>query len=266
MNEVSFSGSSSLARGAIASVESLSPAELLDVWERGQHQAHVERALTMLAAASPGASREMLAALSIGQRDACLIALRERLFGQQLTSLADCPACGERLEMSFSVVDIRASSNAEPAPMLSFDRSGYELRLRLPNSLDLLALAGCASPAEMRGRLFEQCVLSIRHQGRTESAALTAGMPAEIIDAAIEQIAQADPQADVQVDLICPCCRHQWQAGFDIVSYLWSELHARAIHLLREIHLLASSYGWRESDILNMSSWRRECYLEMLVG
>ncbi|MEK6300596.1 MAG: phage baseplate protein [Acidobacteriota bacterium] len=266
MNEASFSGSSSLACGAIASVESVSPAELLDVWERGQHQAPVERALTMLAAVCPSASRETLAALSIGQRDACLIALRERLFGQVLTSLADCPACGERLEMTFSVLDIRASSKAEPGAMLSFSQSGYELGLRLPNSLDLLALAGCASPGEMRGRLIEQCVMSIRHQGRTESTALTSEMPAEILNAAIEQIAQADPQADVQVDLTCPCCRHEWQAGFDIVSYLWSELHDRAIHLLREIHLLASAYGWRESDILNMSSSRRVCYLEMLAG
>jgi len=266
MNEVSFSSSSSLARGATVSVESLSPAEVLEVWERGQHQTPVERALTMLAAACPGASHETLAALSIGQRDSCLIALREKLFGQRLTSLTDCPACGERLEMSFSVVDVRASSNAEPLTMVSVERSGYELRLRLPNSLDLLELAGCPSPAEMRGRLFEQCVLSIRHHDRTESVALTAKMPAEVIDAAIDQIAQADPQADVQVDLTCPCCGHEWQAGFDIVSYLWSELHARAIHLLREIHLLASAYGWRELDILNMSSWRRECYLEMLVG
>lgn len=263
MNEASLSGSSSLARGAIASVESLSAAELLDVWERGRQQAPVERALTMLDAACPGLSRETLAALSIGQRDACLIALREKLFGKQLTSLTDCPACGERLEMSFSVLDISASSNAEPGNVLSFSQSGYELGLRLPNSLDLLALAGCASPAEMRGRLFEQCVMSIRRQGHT---ALTSEMPAEILDAAIEQIAHADPQADVQVHLTCPCCRNEWQAGFDIVSYLWSELHARAIHLLREIHLLASSYGWRESDILNMSSWRRECYLEMLAG
>jgi hypothetical protein len=267
MNEVSSSGSASPAGDASASAaHSLSAANLLEVWERGQHQVHVEKALTLLAAAYPNASRETLVTLSIGQRDAGLIALRERLFGAQLTSLTDCPACGERLELSFNVLDIRTSSEAEPDATLSFSRSGYELQLRLPNSLDLLVLTGCSSPAEMRAKLFEQCVLRITHQGRIKSAEHLKEMPAEIVELAIERIGEADPQADVEVNLTCPCCQHVWQTGFDIVSYLWTELHTWAAQLLREVHLLASTYGWRESDILSMSPWRRRCYLEMLVG
>jgi len=275
MNEVSLSGSSSLAVDATVSVQSLSAQEVLEVWERGRDQAPVEKALTLLAAACPGTSPDTLALLSIGQRDAYLIELREKLFGSRLTSLTDCPECGERLEMTFSVSDVCASSKAEPASivptamlpgtMLSVNRAGYELQLRLPNSLDLLTLAGSEGQAEMRERLFEKCVRSARHNGRNQSV-LTAEMPNEVIEAAIEQIARADPQADVQVDLTCPCCSHEWQAGFDIVSYLWSELHARATNLLREIHLLASAYGWRESEILSMSARRRESYVEILVG
>jgi hypothetical protein len=266
MNEVNFSGSASPAESRSASAQSFSAAELLEVWERGQHQVHVERALTMLAVAYPSAARETLATLSIGERDAALIALREKVFGGQLTSLTDCPVCGERLELSFNVVDIRASSEAMAAATLSLSRSGYELQLRLPNSLDLLALAGCAGLAEMRAKLFKQCVLSVAHQGRTESAEHLEEMPAEIVELAIERMGEADPQADVEVDLICPCCGHKWQTGFDIVSYLWTELQAWAAQLLRQVHLLASTYGWRESDILTMSERRRRCYLEMLIG
>jgi hypothetical protein len=263
MSEVSFSDPSLPARQGRAPVRSLSSAELLDVWDRGQDQAPVERALTMLAAAYPDASRETLAAFSIGERDACLLALRQSIFGEQLSSLADCPACGQRLEMSFNVSDVRAPSVAGPADTLSLEQSGYQVQFRLPNSLDLLAVAGCASPADMRGRLFEQCVLKVGHQGRAGPVA--SEIPAEIIDAAIDRIAEADPQADVQVDMTCPCCGHEWGAAFDIVSYLWTELHSRAVSLLREVHLLASAYGWRESDILAMSSRRRRCYLEMLL-
>ena len=264
MRDASFPDSTLLAQKGGPPVQSLSAAELLDVWERGQNQLPVERALTMLEAACPGVPRETLAAFSIGQRDACLLTLREKLFGAQLSSLADCPACGERLEMSYSVADIRAPSEIEPADTLSFERSGYEMRIRPPHSLDLLTVAGCESPEAMRGKLFEQCVLSIRHQGRSVPVVASSEMPDEIIDAAIERIAKADPQADVQIDLVCPCCSHEWGAGFDIVSYLWSELHARAVHLLREVHALASAYGWSESDILRMSPHRRQCYLEML--
>jgi hypothetical protein len=238
----------------------ISAAKLLQVWERGQLQAPVEKALTLLAAAYPDATRESLATLSIGERDTGLLSLREQLFGAQLSSLTDCPACGEQLELNFNVADIRASSVSPGAP-LYLTHSGYELELRLPNSLDLLQLTECSTIAAMRARLFELCCVSVSHHG--EPAVLT-GLPAEIVELAIERIGESDPQADVEIDLNCPECRHVWQTGFDIVSYLWSELQSWAMHMLREVHVLASSYGWGELDILNMSPQRRRGYLEIL--
>ena len=62
----------------------ISAAKLLQVWERGQLQAPVEKALTLLAAAYPDATRESLATLSIGERDSGLLSLREQLFGVAL--------------------------------------------------------------------------------------------------------------------------------------------------------------------------------------
>ena len=238
----------------------ISAAKLLQVWERGQLQAPVEKALTLLAAAHPDATRETLAALSIGERDSGLLSLREQLFGTELTSLTDCPACGEQLELNFNVADIRVGPTAPRVP-LNLSHSGYELELRLPNSVDLLQLTSYSTVAEMRARLFEQCVVRAVHAGAAEGAS---EMPAEIVDLAIERIGEADPQADVEVDLNCPECRHVWQTGFDIVSYLWSELHSWAWQMLREVHVLASNYGWTESEILSMTPQRRRGYLEIL--
>jgi hypothetical protein len=263
MNEVSFAGPP--VRDAILAGQSLSAANLLQTWEIGERQFQVEKALTLLAVAHPDATRESLATLSIGQRDAALISLREKLFGSQFSSLTDCPACGERLELNFNAMDIRASPAPADMPLL-VSQADYELQLRLPNSFDLLQLSGCANTAEMRTQLFEQCVVSIAHKGQPGSAERLEDMPAEIVDLAIERMGQADPQADVEVDLRCPDCRYAWQTGFDIVSYLWSELRAWAMQLLREVHLLASNYGWAESDILSMSNQRRRCYLELLIG
>src|SRR5262245_59064440 len=129
---------------ALPDVQPFSAAELLHVWECGQHEMPVEQALSMLASACPGTPREALAALSIGQRDACLLDLRERLFGPVFSSLAECPGCGEQLEMTFHIRELRAPSGLPPPP-LSLERSGYELSFRLPNSLDLLALPAGAS-------------------------------------------------------------------------------------------------------------------------
>jgi hypothetical protein len=82
--------------------------------------------------------------------------------------------------------------------------------------------------------------------------------------AVAERMAQADPQAEVQLALTCPACQHEWLATFDILSFFWIEINAWALRLLQEVHRLASAYGWRETDILGLSSWRRQFYLEMI--
>jgi len=258
-----LSPSTSAAENLSASVSSFSSAKLLQIWERGQRELHTEKALTLLAAAHPDNARETLATLSIGQRDAGLISLRELLFGSHLSSLTDCPACNERLELNFNVNDIRVSASPTDST-ISLHEDGYELQLRLPNSLDLLRLTDCISRDEMRSRLFEQCLIHVTHKGQAEFTKQPDEMPERIVELAIERLGEADPQADVEIALTCPECGHEWQTAFDIVSYLWSELQAWAMQLFREVHLLASAYGWPESDILNMTAQRRHCYLELL--
>ena len=78
------------------------------------------------------------------------------------------------------------------------------------------------------------------------------------------QPAAGDPQADLEVNLTCPACGHRWAALVDVAAFLWTELKAQARRLLREVHTLALAYGWRESDILAMSSRRRQAYLDMV--
>ena len=77
-------------------------------------------------------------------------------------------------------------------------------------------------------------------------------------------MSEADPQADLEIDLACPACDHCWQASFDIESFFWSELSAWAKRLLGDVHILASAYGWRETDILNLPPQRRRVYLDLV--
>lgn len=241
----------------------LSASELLGVWEQGLTQSPVQRALSLLTAACPETSSDALAELSIGQRDARLLTLREWTFGSQLVSRATCPGCGERLELTFNVSDIRADSATEPAEALSLSVADYEVRFRLPNSQDLSDVTGMEDVTAARHLLLQRCLLAVQRNG--EETAIKR-LPAEVVDAVVEEMAEADPQADVQLHLSCPACDHQWQVTFDIVSFFWSEIQAWAYRLLREVHTLASAYGWREADILAMSPWRRQFYLEMVSG
>lgn len=240
----------------------LSAVELLGVWEQGLAQPPTQRALALLAAACPEASPNALAELSIGQRDARLLTLREWTFGSNVVSLATCRACGERLELTFEVANIRVEPETEPAETLGLVNDGYEVQFRLPNSLDLAAISGNdANVAASRRLLLERCLVAAHQGGKPASPDQ---LPADVVNAVVEQMAQVDPQADVQLKLTCPACDHQWQVAFDIVSFFCSEISAWAHRVLREVHILASAYGWREADILAMSPWRRQLYLEMV--
>ncbi|MDP9108718.1 MAG: phage baseplate protein, partial [Pseudomonadota bacterium] len=79
----------------------LSASELLGVWERGRVQGPIDQALLLLTAACPDTSTDDLARLSIGWRDHALLTLREWTFGRAITSITNCPQCGEQLELEF---------------------------------------------------------------------------------------------------------------------------------------------------------------------
>jgi hypothetical protein len=243
----------------------LSARELLDAWERGQAAPPVQRALMLLAAACPETPVEDLARESVGRRDARLLALREWAFGPRLASLTSCPNCGERLETAFDVAEIRVDSAEEgPAEPLSLAISGCELTFRLPNSLDVAALAGGEDQGSARRRLLARCLLAARGPGGEE--VLLDHLPETALQAVADRMAEADPQGDVELVLSCSACSHAWTTSFDIVSYFWTEVDAWARVLLHEIHALASAYGWREGDILALSPWRRRAYLELIGG
>jgi hypothetical protein len=148
----------------------LTASVVLEVWERGRGLHPVDRALVLLAAAQPGAPWEQLARLSIGQRDAQLLSLRELTFGPRLASYAECPVCGERLEFDHQVSDFLASPavNTEnggtehrlAAPTTQIF-GGYTVRFRLPDSFDLAAVASSGDPEIARRVLLERCVVDV---------------------------------------------------------------------------------------------------------
>lgn len=242
-------------------MRTVSAPELLDVWERGNVQSSVNRALSLLSAACPEASADSLTKLNICERDARLLTLRERTFGSQLIGIATCPDCRERLELTFDVADIQVTSESGPTGELTIDASGYDVRFRLPNSLDMDAIADHKDVDLARKELLESCLLSVDYNGEEISPD---HLPASLVEAIVDRMAEADPGADVQLALSCPSCGHQWHETFDIVSFFWSEINAWAYRTLREVHVLALAYGWREADILAMSPWRRQFYLEMV--
>jgi hypothetical protein len=242
-------------------MRTLTATELLGAWEQGLSQPPALRALTLLALAGGGASPEELALLPIGWRDAQLLKLRESNFGSRINGFATCPACGQQLEMNFTVADVLVALPAEIPGAVALNLNDYQVCFRLPTSRDLTDLPEDGDEAALKRALLERCVLELKRDGLPISSEQ---LPAQVAEAISERMAETDPQADLRLALVCPQCAHGWRAPLDIVSFLWSEIHAWSVRILREAHVLASTYGWREADILAMTPWRRQSYLELI--
>jgi hypothetical protein len=243
-------------------MRSLSAQRMLDVWERGLNQPPLQQALIMLVAAYPDISPVGIAELSIGQRDAALLRLREHLFGSRLVNTAICPACSEQIEWSNDIADVWASPHKQPersASVFELEVDGYRLQCRLPNSLDIAGVLDGDEPetADPRQRLLARCVQSAR---RGDDVLTIDRLPERVIHAVAMRVEELDPQAEVRIGLNCPACSHRWELLFDIASFLWIELDEWAEWMLQTIHKLARNYGWAERDILSLSPVRRQLY------
>ena len=88
----------------------VSASELLTTWERDMDQPLLPKTLILLCQASPGMELDDVAKLSIGQRDAMLLQLREWMFGPSLKNIAYCPKCNECIEWETDVKDLKLSN------------------------------------------------------------------------------------------------------------------------------------------------------------
>jgi hypothetical protein len=240
----------------------LSVSELLSIWERGLAALPFERALAILSVASPESSPAALARLSIGRRDANLLQLREWAFGSELAIRADCPSCGQEVELTMPASAVRVSMDSADQIESSLMLREYEVRYRAPNTEDLAGCVGLEIAAS-RQKLFACCVTDARCQG---TSVLAEDLPLEVALRVVQQIEAIDPQADTRVELTCPQCHQTWVEVFDIVSFFWAEIDAWARRVLREVNALARAYGWRESEILALSPARRQIYLAMALA
>ncbi len=245
-------------------MEAMNAEALLRVWEETGGAHMVRRALALLDAAWPELGLQNWARAPIGERDGCLLQLREALFGKQLQTVSCCPRCGERIESEFTTQDIRTQPPALPAPRtpLRLQEQGHDISYRLPNSEDLLLACDDAGVADgVAATLLRRCVIEARCGGLPLDAA---ALPAGVVQKLAGEMEQRDPGAEIRMALTCPACNQAWSASFDIVSYLWGEIEDWAQRLLADVHTLAGSYNWSERDILALSPARRQFYLDMV--
>jgi hypothetical protein len=243
-------------------MQPLTTRDLLDLWDAGSGRDHTRRALLLLGRSGLAPAGHDPVDLPVGIRDGLLLDLRERLFGASIEAVDRCPACDTRLEIEFDLRDLRAGLPESTPDHVQLTVDGYDITCRPPTSRDLLAIRACRDLADAIDRLLELTVERVIAGGSNVQAQQLPTPVREEIGAALSR---ADPLAEVRLELECAGCGHQWQAHFDIVGYLWLEIEQLARQALRDVHLLARSYGWSEDAVLRLTPARRRQYLELIV-
>jgi hypothetical protein len=159
------------------------------------------------------------------------------------------------IETTALLSDPNYSATRNPTTLTTGD---YRVTVRPPTIGDVEALSHTSGES-----LLGRCVVHAEHAG--ESVA-PSELPSSVVTAIDEYLGTADPAAIAELSMSCPSCAHSWTQLFDIASYLWSEISARAERLLNEVHVLARAYGWSESAILRLGPTRRARYLELVRG
>jgi hypothetical protein len=243
------------------------PTDFLNLWERGQPLHPLERSLLAIQAAFPDEAGEHAADWPLGERNRALARLRCAHFGDAIAGWTTCRACDR--QMAFRIDGRRLID--EQAPVTHrIEIDGHVFRL--PTSRDLASLAGPdlaldtadadafadADPPDARTlatRLLARCCLDAERD---------TVWSADQVETIGECMAQADPLAEITIDLTCPACGEAAREALDLGVYFWIELEERARTLLHDVHALALAYGWTEPQTLALSPARRAFYIDMV--
>jgi hypothetical protein len=224
----------------------------------------VTEVLDRLLVAAPGAALRPgeVGAAIIADRDRLVAGLYQASFGDQIESRADCSACGQQFELGFSLsallgdLDRRAGEAlarhevmGPPGQRLYALGGESGVCFRLPTVTDERALASDASS----NALLARCV-------RTPAPGVS--VDADAIEAAMEALA---PVLSLGLPARCALCGQQQEIDFDLLDFFLAALRRERPLFVREVHTLASSYGWSFAEIVDLPRSERRAYVEVIL-
>ena len=194
--------------------------------------------------------------LTAPDRDRLLAAVYRRTFGERIDSTAVCTRCASPYDLAFSIDDLMVSvERAEPAQSVEALADGTfrtvgGLHFRLPTAREEMNAA--ASPAEDAAwKLAQWCVVDAPE-------AIGAGAA---VEEAIEDLA---PILDLDITTACPECGVPQAVHFDMQFYLLRAIQHERAPMTRQIHRIASAYGWSLAEILDLRRSERRALVDLI--
>jgi len=216
-------------------------------------------ALALATACALKVDGEPWEALPLGDLDVLVAARRREARGDAFVAEGNCGNCGEAMDVQFSITAYVAHhAPRRPRGALAAADGWWQLTpalaVRVPTVADVLAAADEDDP---RGALLRRC---------TRGANGAPVREARLITVAERGMAMLAPTLRGEVDGSCPGCSATVLLEVDLRELCMNELRFLADGVYDEVHLLASNYGWSQSDILDMPSARRARYADLIVG
>lgn len=244
-------------------VTPLAGARLLVAWEAGLRADDARRPVALVAVACDLPFDDALD-LPLGRRDAALLRLRVATFGDPLPGLDRCPGCAQEVEFRLPVRELlagRPDDGSEPGNH-AIELGDWHVDFRPATTRDLIeGAASGGSEDEVGTRIVRRCVVRAE-RGRAPEP--IDALPSDVLEAVARAQLEHDPLSEILIRLDCPACRQVWESRLDCGAFFWRELSVAARRLLRQVHRLASAYGWSEDAILALAPERRQAYVDLV--
>lgn len=209
----------------------------------------VPRLLRRLLAEPPGADVEVdVAGLLCAWRDRLFATIFEREFGGRVESQARCDDCGEEYEFGFELAAaMRAQYARATTTCLSLDDEG-----RI--AVDGDAWVRPPTVGDIAQHLDPDALAEALCGGTLSRARVE------------EVLEEAAPLLAFDLETRCPWCEKAQVFAFDIVTHTLESLASERPLLIREAHLIASSYGWGHDTIMELSRSDRRAYAGLILS
>jgi hypothetical protein len=193
--------------------------------------------------------------LAISDRDRLLAMIYMQCFGDRVESAVPCQVCDRSFDLHFSLSglmdslynrqDVRATGPNEQGVYTMADGRQF----RLPTSADQRWVLGL-DPQQAINALLDRCIVKGDPQVDTET-----------LQAAMDDVG---PILDVDVEACCAECGTGQNVRFSMPSYLLRALAYEKRFLTREVHRIATVYGWGLQEILTLSRDDRRTYVRLI--
>jgi hypothetical protein len=194
--------------------------------------------------------------LSVGDRQFLISQLAAHIGDQDLWLTAECGKCQELFDVPLRYADLPVKPAGEDFPETTVETGQGSLRVRVPTGADQEAIATVDDETDALHILLQRLLSPVE-----PSQALDVKQLSEIDITAIEARVEAmAPEIASRLQTRCPSCEAENQLPFSP----YAALQRPASDLYVEIHRLANTYHWSETDILGLPRARRQIYLQLI--